>query len=195
MAKDTREPQEILAHIISARVALTSAIFGLSEDELTREGPVGKWSVKDVMAHIGHWEQVCLEEFEARYCPESRTFTGAVSGLWSVAGNWNPAGVPTKDDSVTLPGAVDSTMDSDFAVQSVAISNAPQTGHVGTFTINSGRTLTVSDLFELGKGRTVSAPGGTITIKGKNITVEDDGETNVKTSKTITMKGQKILQN
>ena len=65
MAKDTREPQEILAHITSARVALTSAIYGLSEEELTREGPVGKWSVKDVMAHIGHWEQVCLEEFEA----------------------------------------------------------------------------------------------------------------------------------
>ena len=64
MAKDTRAPQEILAHIIAARVALTSAMYGLSEDELTREGPVGRWSVKDVMAHIGHWEEVCLEEFE-----------------------------------------------------------------------------------------------------------------------------------
>src|ERR1700722_16438604 len=62
MAKDTREAQEILAHIITSRVALTSAIFGLSEEELTAPGAVGKWSVKDVMAHIGHWEQVCLEE-------------------------------------------------------------------------------------------------------------------------------------
>jgi hypothetical protein len=62
MPKDTREPGEILAHVTSARVALTSAIFGLSEEELTRPGPVGKWSVKDVMAHIGHWEEVCLEE-------------------------------------------------------------------------------------------------------------------------------------
>lgn len=62
MPKDTREPQEILAHVVSARVALTSAIIGLSEEELTRPGPVGKWSVKDVMAHIGHWEEVCLEE-------------------------------------------------------------------------------------------------------------------------------------
>ena len=58
MAKDTRDPQEILAHIISARVALTSAIFGLSEEELTAPGAVGKWSVKDVMAHIGRWEEV-----------------------------------------------------------------------------------------------------------------------------------------
>ena|SRR5450755_610320 len=62
MAKDTREAQEILAHIISARVALTSAIFGLSKEELTTPGAVGMWSVKDVMAHIGHWEEVCLEE-------------------------------------------------------------------------------------------------------------------------------------
>jgi len=62
MAKDTRDPQEILAHIISARVALTAAIFGLSEDRLITPGAVGNWSVKDVMAHIGHWEEVCLEE-------------------------------------------------------------------------------------------------------------------------------------
>ena len=62
MPKDTREPQEILAHIITSRVALTSAIFGLSVDELTAPGAVGYWSVKDVMAHIGHWEEVCLEE-------------------------------------------------------------------------------------------------------------------------------------
>ena len=62
MPKDTREPQEILAHIITSRVALTSAIFGLSVDELTVPGAVGYWSVKDVMAHIGHWEEVCLEE-------------------------------------------------------------------------------------------------------------------------------------
>jgi hypothetical protein len=64
MVKDTREPQEILAHVISARVALTSTIFGLSEEELMRPGPVGRWSVKDVMAHIGHWEEVCLEELQ-----------------------------------------------------------------------------------------------------------------------------------
>jgi hypothetical protein len=64
MPKDTRAPQEILAHIITSRVALTSAIYGLSADQLTREGPVGRWSVKDVMAHIGHWEEVCREEIE-----------------------------------------------------------------------------------------------------------------------------------
>src|SRR5438874_9687280 len=61
MPRDTREPQEILAHIISSRVALTSAIYGLSEADLITQHPVGKWSVKDVMAHIGRWEEVCLD--------------------------------------------------------------------------------------------------------------------------------------
>jgi DinB superfamily len=71
MAKDTRGPQEILAHIISARVALTSALFGLSEDRLMAPGAVGNWSVKDVMAHIGYWEEVCLEELRIHLRGES----------------------------------------------------------------------------------------------------------------------------
>src|SRR5437588_10395171 len=65
MPKDTRTPQEILAHIISSRVALTSAIYGLSEAEMTTQHPVGKWSVKDIMAHIGRWEEICLDVLQA----------------------------------------------------------------------------------------------------------------------------------
>ncbi|MDQ2907474.1 MAG: maleylpyruvate isomerase N-terminal domain-containing protein [Ktedonobacteraceae bacterium] len=64
MAKDTREPKEILVHITAARVALTSVIYGLSEADLLKEGPVGRWSVKDAMAHIGRWEEVCRQELE-----------------------------------------------------------------------------------------------------------------------------------
>ena len=64
MPKDTREPQEILAHVTASRVALTSAIYGLSEAELTMAGPVGRWSVKDVMAHLGRWEEICLAEVQ-----------------------------------------------------------------------------------------------------------------------------------
>jgi len=64
MPKDTREPQEILSHVTVTRVALTSAIYGLSEDELAIAGAVGRWSVKDVMAHLGRWEEICLAELE-----------------------------------------------------------------------------------------------------------------------------------
>jgi hypothetical protein len=61
MPKDTRTPAEILDHITSSRVALTSAIYGRSESDMAAQHPLGKWSVKDVMAHIGRWEEVCLD--------------------------------------------------------------------------------------------------------------------------------------
>jgi hypothetical protein len=73
MPRDTREPQEILAHVISSRVALTSAIYGLSESELTREGVTGRWSVKDVMAHLGRWEEICFDELQKHLRGERST--------------------------------------------------------------------------------------------------------------------------
>lgn len=73
MPRDTREPQEILAHVTAARVGLTSTIYGLSEAELTKEGAVGKWSVKDVMAHLGRWEEVCLTELQKHLRDEQST--------------------------------------------------------------------------------------------------------------------------
>lgn len=73
MPKDTREPQEILAHITAARVALTSSIYGLSEDELTAKDAVGNWSVKDVMAHVGRWEEICFDELQKHLRGEQST--------------------------------------------------------------------------------------------------------------------------
>lgn len=61
MPKDTREPVEILEHVTRSRVNLTATIYGLSEAQLTTVGVVGRWSVKDVMAHIARWETVCFE--------------------------------------------------------------------------------------------------------------------------------------
>src|SRR5438094_4831220 len=73
MPKDTREPQEILAHVITSRVALTSAIYGLSADALTTQGAVGYWSVKDVMAHLGRWEEICFDELQKHLRGEQST--------------------------------------------------------------------------------------------------------------------------
>ena len=46
-----------------------------------------------------------------------------------------------------------------------------------------------------GKASIVMKKDGTITIKGKDITIDGSGKINVKASSTITMKGDKILQN
>ena len=73
MPKDTREPGEILDHINTARVALTSAIYGLSEADLIRPGAVGTWSVKDVMAHVGRWEETAFEVLSAHLRGEKIT--------------------------------------------------------------------------------------------------------------------------
>ena len=73
MPKDTREPREILAHVTASRVALTSTIYGLSEAELTMAGAVGRWSVKDVMAHLGRWEEICLAEVQKHLRGEQST--------------------------------------------------------------------------------------------------------------------------
>jgi hypothetical protein len=73
MPRDTREPQEILAYITASRVALTSAIYGLSEVELTTKGAVGRWSVKDVMAHLGRWEEICFDELQKHLRGEQST--------------------------------------------------------------------------------------------------------------------------
>jgi hypothetical protein len=54
-------------------VALTSSIYGLSTDELSEEGAVGYWSVKDVMAHVGHWEEICYDELQKHLRGERST--------------------------------------------------------------------------------------------------------------------------
>src|SRR5712691_5676088 len=65
MPRDTREPKEILAHITTSRVALTSAIYGLSEADLTTVWVADRWAIKDLMAHLGRWESVCFEVLQA----------------------------------------------------------------------------------------------------------------------------------
>ena len=74
MPKDNRVPQDILAHITLSRVALTTTIYGLSETDMTSQHPVGKWSVKDVMAHVGRWEEVCLEVLETHLQGEKTAY-------------------------------------------------------------------------------------------------------------------------
>jgi len=58
---DRRKPQEILDHITSSHATLESLIYSLDEHQQTKPGAIGKWTVKEVMAHIGHWEEIGYE--------------------------------------------------------------------------------------------------------------------------------------
>lgn len=57
--------------------------------------------------------------------------------------------------------------------------------------IDAGDSVTI----KTGSASITMKKDGTITIKGKDITIEGSGAIDVKASKNITMKGQKILQN
>ena len=48
---------ELLAHIRSGRVQFEDALAQFSDDQLCLPSLHGGWSIKDLIAHIGFWEQ------------------------------------------------------------------------------------------------------------------------------------------
>jgi hypothetical protein len=55
----------LLAAIRSGRVQLESALAQFSEDQLLAPVLHGGWSIKDLIAHIGFWEQLTALRFSA----------------------------------------------------------------------------------------------------------------------------------
>jgi type VI secretion system secreted protein VgrG len=83
--------------------------------------------------------------------------------------------------------------------QSISIGDN-QTTKVGKDqTLSVGKKLTIDAgdqvIIKTGKASIIMKKDGTITLSGKDITVNGSGKINVKAKKNITMKGQKILQN
>ena len=52
--------QDLLAAIEKERGALETFLETLTPKQMTEPGIVGEWSVKDVLAHLTEWEQMCL---------------------------------------------------------------------------------------------------------------------------------------
>jgi len=59
------------------------------------------------------------------------------------------------------------------------------------FSLNAGDSITLVT----GSASITMKKDGTIVISGKNITIDGSGAINVKASKNVVVKGQKILQN
>lgn len=51
-----KSKKTILSRLQLERNKLIETLEGLSEEDFTRSGVVGIWSVKDVLAHLAHWE-------------------------------------------------------------------------------------------------------------------------------------------
>jgi hypothetical protein len=82
-----------------------------------------------------------------------KTWTGATSTAWNLAGNWSPSGVPIATDNVTIPSGT---------TNSPTVSGI--TGGVcNNLTVNSGATLSISGT--IGSSTTLTV-GGTATFNG-----------------------------
>ena len=56
---------ELLAHIRSGRAQFESTLASFGDDQLLAPGLHGGWSIKDLIAHIGFWEQRTAKRFSA----------------------------------------------------------------------------------------------------------------------------------
>jgi len=57
--------QDLLTEIEKERGALEAFLETLTPKQMTEPGIVGEWSVKDVLAHLIEWEQMCLGWYKA----------------------------------------------------------------------------------------------------------------------------------
>jgi hypothetical protein len=53
--------QKILKQLDTAWAAFKESYAGLSDADLTRPGVTGKWSVKDIIAHVTWWEEEAIK--------------------------------------------------------------------------------------------------------------------------------------
>jgi type VI secretion system secreted protein VgrG len=93
-----------------------------------------------------------------------------------------------KDENITLSGGRTESVGKDQSV-SVAKNDTLDVGKVLSITAGDSITLTT------GSASITMKKDGTITISGKDITINGSGEIVGKASKNMTLKGQKILQN
>ena len=117
-----------------------------------------------------------------------------------------------KDETITISGGRTESVSKD---ESVTISGGRTVSVTKdeSLTISGGRTssITKDDKLTVGKNLVISAgdsvsittgsasitmkKDGTITIKGKDITIDGSGKINVKASSDVVIKGSKVLQN
>jgi uncharacterized protein (TIGR03083 family) len=55
------ERQQLLNHLDKAWAAIKESYAGLSDAQMTEPGVTGRWSVKDILAHVTTWEEEALK--------------------------------------------------------------------------------------------------------------------------------------
>jgi len=90
----------------------------------------------------------------------NRTWTGAVSTDWNVAGNWSPASVPSATDDATVGGTLTNypVITSSTTIHNLTINSG------GIVSVDPGITLTVSNDMDVNAGGTFNLGGGILTV-------------------------------
>lgn len=102
----------------------------------------------------------------------------------------------TKDESVTISGGRTVSVTKDESL-TVTGGRTVSIGKDDALTVGKTLSITATDSITLttGSASLTMKKDGTISINGKDVTVDGSGKINVKASSDITMKGSKILQN
>ncbi len=104
---------------------------------------------------------------------QDKVWTGAVDSSWHVAGNWNPSGVPTSGQTVSMRGNTTPypVITSNVTVRSVTI-NQYYSNPGDKLTIRNNATLTIADDFTLNGAGVLNIVNGhlemTATQSGQN---------------------------
>ena len=64
MSSTSGDRDQLVEDLEQARDELRASYQGLSDEQMTRAGAVGEWSVKDVLSHIASWEEVALPDLQ-----------------------------------------------------------------------------------------------------------------------------------
>ena len=118
---------------------------------------------------------------------ETKTYSGATKGDWSVDANWTPAGVPTAEDEVTISGKA-VTLNGAAAVASLTleadatltVQAAPSASPVLADLFANATVVNVSGLLKVAEGATLvpvcdSATGAAVLFKVGSFTLEAGG--------------------
>ncbi len=127
---------------------------------------------------VGHDRQKTIDHDETTHVKHDRTET--VDNDETITVHANRTETVDKDESITIGGNRTETVGKDDSL-----------------TVAKNLTITAGDQISLttGSASIVMKKDGTITIKGKDITLNGSGQITGKASKDIILKGQKILQN
>jgi type VI secretion system secreted protein VgrG len=164
------------------------------EESITIHGGRTETVDKEEKITIGGGRTESVAKDEKISIGGARTETVAKDETITISGNRTES--VTKNETITISGARTETVSKDETV-GVTGKRGVDIGKDDSLNVGKNLTITAGDSITIktGSASITMKKDGTITIKGKDITIDGSGAINAKASKNIVMKGSKILQN